>query len=229
MAAAAGALLGAPGCASSDELDAQEKAKRITKLVKDSEEIVTEVRTEFTEANLRGTKPDADRYLKMLAQSEKNALEAVRLSRDSSKPAKALIWTLHFIAHCYVWKREDAGDEILALEAKGEKPSKKLRETYAENDRLVREYFLRTVKEIEYYLQTLHARFPEPTFFVLLVEIHELQGQYEEAIAVCKRAIRVDKPKGEVLAKWNERIQKLEDLMLDATEKKRASPKVPSP
>lgn len=228
MSAFAGFVLFACGCRSA-ELDPVERAKRISTLLVESDKIVTSVKAEFDEERIKG-KPNAKHHLSRLLEAEEMAREAVSLHRESSLPSKAVIRAQYLIYHIYLLLREEAADDLEAEAQAGRKPSKRLLDARDENDRLAGEYYRRTAGELTFYIENFHRRgAPWADAYFFLIEMHELQGEWEAAIAVAKSFIRNERPQGEILVQTNKRIAKLEELLLDSKDQRRKDREARSP
>lgn len=186
-------ILIASGCATTNLDDPVDRAKLITKHLREGESIMYSLRTETCAANKNR---DLEKTVSGMEKARASFQAAVDLAPESNKARRYLGDCLQLLGFEYGFEHERLAQKLREDEARGGRPSASDRARLAEYRQKHREYLEASNREFRFYERFIHARgFPDYGIFDKMRINYELLEDWGNAIDA-GRKFMAEAPRG---------------------------------
>ena len=177
-----------PATTRTDKNDAVAVAQKITRLMKEGVELMTQAA--ISDSHDISIPEEAFQLLPLLTEAEGKFNEAVRLSPVSSGPRSRLGACRQAIALLYQQRYLGAKEKVETYRKQGLDPPEELTVRMIEALEQARDWLRKSTRVLEFYVDRLMAKYPEPAIFTRLEENYFYLQDWESAENTVSRMLK---------------------------------------
>lgn len=176
-----------PGTTRTDKDDAVAVAQRITTLMNEGVELMT--KAAISDSHDIANPDEAFQLLPLLMEAEGKFNEAVRLSPISSGPRSRLGACRQAIALLHQQQYQGVKEKVDSYRKEGVEPPQELTVKMIESLEEARDWLRKSTRVLEFYVDRLMGKYPEPAIFTRLEENYFYLQEWENAENTVRRML----------------------------------------